>query len=186
MTSRVLLAGPGSVPSRACARRRDANRLTGWRHGCCGKASHLLFPSPRCGSAALFRSARLASRRCRFATRDAAFRRTRRDRGRTARFSCGIGAAELRELEASLKTPNVGWIATTRRGQMEDDAVRRLVRDYCFDYVTVPYECDRIVESVGHAYGMVTLSEGLAPRPRRCATKARWSAPARRCSRSSR
>ncbi|QCU53014.1 sigma-54-dependent Fis family transcriptional regulator [Burkholderia pseudomallei] len=78
-------------------------------------------------------------------------------------FSCGIGAAELRELEASLKTPNVGWIATTRRGQMEDDAVRRLVRDYCFDYVTVPYECDRIVESVGHAYGMVTLSEGLAP-----------------------
>ncbi|AHI65719.1 sigma-54 dependent transcriptional regulator [Burkholderia thailandensis] len=78
-------------------------------------------------------------------------------------FSCGVGAAELRELEASLKTPNVGWIATTRRGQMDDDAVRRLVRDYCFDYVTVPYECERIVESVGHAYGMVTLSEGLAP-----------------------
>jgi DNA-binding NtrC family response regulator len=33
------------------------------------------------------------------------------------------------------------------------------VRDYCFDYVTVPYSGDRIVDSVGHAYGMISLGE---------------------------
>ena len=39
--------------------------------------------------------------------------------------------------------------------------MRRLVRDYCFDYVTVPYSGDRIVDSVGHAYGMISLANPL-------------------------
>ncbi|KAF1053787.1 MAG: DNA-binding transcriptional regulator NtrC [Burkholderia gladioli] len=33
------------------------------------------------------------------------------------------------------------------------------MRYYCFDYVTMPCDRERIVESVGHAYGMITLSE---------------------------
>ncbi len=66
---------------------------------------------------------------------------------------------EIAAFEACLTMPNVGWVAATTAGQLQDAALRRLVRDYCFDYVTVPYSGDRIVDSVGHAYGMVSLGE---------------------------
>ncbi|CAN7443477.1 sigma-54 dependent transcriptional regulator [Trinickia sp. LjRoot230] len=66
---------------------------------------------------------------------------------------------EIGALEACLTAPHVGWVAVTAPGQMQDAALRRIVRDYCFDYVTMPYEGRRIVDSVGHAYGMVVLSE---------------------------
>jgi len=66
---------------------------------------------------------------------------------------------EIVGFESCLTMPNVGWVAATTPGQLQDAALRRLVRDYCFDYVTVPYAGDRIVDSVGHAYGMVSLGE---------------------------
>ena len=66
---------------------------------------------------------------------------------------------EIAAFDSCLTMPNVGWVATTMAGQLQDAALRRLVRDYCFDYVTVPYSGDRIVDSVGHAYGMVSLGE---------------------------
>jgi DNA-binding NtrC family response regulator len=69
---------------------------------------------------------------------------------------------ELAALEASLTLTNVGWVAATVGGQLEDAAVRRLIRDYCFDYVTLPTSNDRIVDAVGHAYGMVSLHENAS------------------------
>ncbi|TKC83924.1 sigma-54-dependent Fis family transcriptional regulator [Trinickia terrae] len=69
---------------------------------------------------------------------------------------------EIVAFESCLTMPNVGWVATTSPGQLQDAAVRRLIRDYCFDYVTMPYAEDRIVDSVGHAYGMVSLDEAPA------------------------
>ncbi|CAG4907079.1 sigma-54 dependent transcriptional regulator [Paraburkholderia saeva] len=66
---------------------------------------------------------------------------------------------EIVGFESCLTMPNVGWVAATTPGQLQDAALRRLVRDYCFDYVTVPYAGDRIVDSVGHAYGMISLGE---------------------------
>jgi DNA-binding NtrC family response regulator len=66
---------------------------------------------------------------------------------------------EIAAFESCLTMPNVGWVAATTPGQLQDAALRRLVRDYCFDYVTVPYSGDRIVDSVGHAYGMISLGE---------------------------
>src|ERR1700761_6493805 len=66
---------------------------------------------------------------------------------------------EIAAFESCLTMPNVGWVAATMPGQLQDAALRRLVRDYCFDYVTVPYSGDRIVDSVGHAYGMILLGE---------------------------
>jgi DNA-binding NtrC family response regulator len=65
-------------------------------------------------------------------------------------------------LEASLTLTNVGWVAATVTGQLEDAAVRRLIRDYCFDYVTLPTSNDRVVDAVGHAYGMVALHENAS------------------------
>ncbi|RDK01208.1 sigma-54 dependent transcriptional regulator [Paraburkholderia lacunae] len=66
---------------------------------------------------------------------------------------------EIAAFESCLTMPNVGWVAATMPGQLQDAALRRLVRDYCFDYVTVPSPGDRIVDSVGHAYGMISLGE---------------------------
>ncbi|PXW26592.1 sigma-54 interacting transcriptional regulator [Paraburkholderia caballeronis] len=66
---------------------------------------------------------------------------------------------EIGSFEPCLTLPNVGWVAATTTGQLHDASLRRLVRDYCFDYVTVPWSGDRIVDSVGHAYGMVSLGE---------------------------
>jgi DNA-binding NtrC family response regulator len=74
-------------------------------------------------------------------------------------LSSSFDKHEIGALESCLTMPNVGWVATTAPGQLQDSALRRLVRDYCFDYVTMPYEARRIVDSVGHAYGMVVLSE---------------------------
>src|ERR1700754_3168140 len=69
---------------------------------------------------------------------------------------------ELAAFESSLTMTNVGWVAATVSGQLEDAAVRRLIRDYCFDYVTLPTSNDRIVDSVGHAYGMVSLHDAAS------------------------
>ncbi|MDR5751220.1 MULTISPECIES: sigma-54 dependent transcriptional regulator [Caballeronia] len=69
---------------------------------------------------------------------------------------------ELAAFEASLTLTNVGWVAATVTGQLEDAAVRRLIRDYCFDYVTLPTSNDRIVDAVGHAYGMVSLHDAAS------------------------
>jgi DNA-binding NtrC family response regulator len=95
-----------------------------------------------------------------------------RDARRTLRHDLATGglldlssrfeAHELASFEAALTLTNVGWVAATVAGQLEDAAVRRLIRDYCFDYVTVPSSNDRIVDSVGHAYGMVALHEPAA------------------------
>ncbi|GGD68199.1 MULTISPECIES: sigma-54 dependent transcriptional regulator [Caballeronia] len=73
---------------------------------------------------------------------------------------------ELAAFESSLTMTNVGWVAATVSGQLEDAAVRRLIRDYCFDYVTLPTSNDRIVDSVGHAYGMVALHDAASNDPR--------------------
>ncbi|MDR5814074.1 MULTISPECIES: sigma-54 dependent transcriptional regulator [unclassified Caballeronia] len=69
---------------------------------------------------------------------------------------------ELAAFESSLTMTNVGWVAATVAGQLEDSAVRRLIRDYCFDYVTLPTSNDRVVDSVGHAYGMVALHDAAS------------------------
>ncbi|KAH0444115.1 hypothetical protein KCU90_g968, partial [Aureobasidium melanogenum] len=55
--------------------------------------------------------------------------------------------------------PNVGWVAMTATPELDAHAVRRLVRDYCFDYVTLPAAHARIVDTVGHACGMIALGE---------------------------
>lgn len=78
-------------------------------------------------------------------------------------FSPGFKPSDLRELESCLSIQHIGWIAATRRGQLQDVTLRHLIRDYCFDYVTMPYETARIVETVGHAHGMIALTETVAP-----------------------
>jgi DNA-binding NtrC family response regulator len=72
-------------------------------------------------------------------------------------FGSDFSPTELSAFEPCLSVPNVGWIAAVTNGQLDDRQVRRLVRDYCFDYVTLPYPPNKVADSIGHAFGMVVL-----------------------------
>jgi DNA-binding NtrC family response regulator len=75
--------------------------------------------------------------------------------------SCRI-PQDLLLLEQALSQSQIEWVATGYADQFDELAARRLIRDYCFDYVTLPTSNDRIVDAVGHAYGMVALHDGAA------------------------
>ncbi|MFL9868787.1 sigma-54 dependent transcriptional regulator [Paraburkholderia fungorum] len=68
---------------------------------------------------------------------------------------------DIAALEGCLAMPNVGWVAMTATPELDETTVRRLVRDYCFDYVTLPAANARIVDTVGHACGMISLGAPL-------------------------
>jgi len=85
---------------------------------------------------------------------------------RSFRASAGIvdfSTCQLPEDIASLvdllSHSRIAWVALVSPGQIEDEVVKRLIRDCCFDFITLPIPNDRIVGAVGHAYGMVALRE---------------------------
>jgi len=73
-------------------------------------------------------------------------------------------AQHLAELEACISDTEVAWIAEVQPGQAEQQAVRRFILDYCFDFVTQPCNDARLTILIGHADGLWTLraSEGHA------------------------
>ena len=72
-----------------------------------------------------------------------------------SRFS----ARELTALEASLRQPLVGWVALASPDRLDEPDVRRLIRSYCFDYLKLPAAAPTVDYLLGHAFGMVTLSD---------------------------
>jgi DNA-binding NtrC family response regulator len=68
-------------------------------------------------------------------------------------------------IEELLDKTSAGWVATVAPGQTENEAVRRLIRDYCFDYITLPVPDQRIIDVVGHAYGMASLHDTASNDP---------------------
>jgi DNA-binding NtrC family response regulator len=66
---------------------------------------------------------------------------------------------DLPAIQAMLSISTIGWVATGHADQVMQPDLRRLIRDFCFDYVTLPTSGDRIVNAVGHAYGMVALHD---------------------------
>ena len=57
--------------------------------------------------------------------------------------------------------PVTSWLAVVRRRQLNDAAVCRLIRDYCQDYHTLPLDHQRLINSLGHMWGMHSLSAHL-------------------------
>ncbi|QIE23663.1 Anaerobic nitric oxide reductase transcription regulator NorR [Caballeronia sp. SBC1] len=70
--------------------------------------------------------------------------------------------ADHRYLHDLLANALTGWVALGHREDFEDARVRGLIRDYCFDYITLPASDDRLVDAVGHAYGMVALQVNVS------------------------
>ncbi|QWP77726.1 sigma-54-dependent Fis family transcriptional regulator [Lysobacter sp. K5869] len=72
----------------------------------------------------------------------------------------GFEARDLDELGPALAAHNAGWIAGVAAAQLEHEAARRLIRDYCYDYVTLPCPEAVLHTVIGHAYGMAALACG--------------------------
>ncbi|WP_309477014.1 sigma-54 dependent transcriptional regulator [Trinickia acidisoli] len=68
-------------------------------------------------------------------------------------------ARELGVLETSLRQPLVGWVALASPDRFDEPDVRHLIRSYCFDYLKLPVAAPTVDYLLGHAFGMVTLTD---------------------------
>jgi DNA-binding NtrC family response regulator len=66
---------------------------------------------------------------------------------------------ELSALETSLRQQQIGWIALANPERLVEPDIRRLIRNYCFDYVKLPVAHPTVDYLLSHAYGMVTLCD---------------------------
>ncbi|MEX3958135.1 Fis family sigma54 specific transcriptional regulator [Trinickia symbiotica] len=66
---------------------------------------------------------------------------------------------ELSTLETSLRQQQIGWIALANPERLVEPDIRRLIRNYCFDYVKLPVAHPTVDYLLSHAYGMVTLCD---------------------------
>jgi DNA-binding NtrC family response regulator len=58
----------------------------------------------------------------------------------------------------ALTEARIGWVAAVAQGQLEQAGwARRLVHDYCHDYVTMPCDGALLDTVLGHAHGMAAL-----------------------------
>jgi DNA-binding NtrC family response regulator len=71
----------------------------------------------------------------------------------------GFSSRDLGTLESCLRRTTVGWVAMTPSSQLDDLGMRRLIRNYCFDYVKTPCTNESINFVLGHAFGMTSLSD---------------------------
>ncbi|TWG87485.1 DNA-binding NtrC family response regulator [Cupriavidus gilardii J11] len=65
--------------------------------------------------------------------------------------------AEIAVLEQGLQYPHVVWVAITNAARLEDERVRRLIRDYCIDFVRAPFSYSELLYTLKHAHGMASL-----------------------------
>ena len=77
-------------------------------------------------------------------------------------FTARSVLTNLRLVETWLSVKTMGWVALVSPEQLEDPTIRRLVRDFCFDYVTTEASGERILNALGHAYGMAALHDSAA------------------------
>ncbi|KLU23513.1 Fis family transcriptional regulator [Caballeronia mineralivorans PML1(12)] len=70
----------------------------------------------------------------------------------------GFTPRDFTAFRACLNHPTIGWVAITAAGQSASHAVRDLIRNYCFDYVTMPLSYESISHVLGHARGMAALN----------------------------
>ncbi|MFC3552336.1 sigma 54-interacting transcriptional regulator [Lysobacter cavernae] len=70
----------------------------------------------------------------------------------------GFSQHDLTEFGAALSATNVGWVAGVDASQLDEELVRQLIRDYCYDYVTLPCPEAVLDTVIGHAHGMAVLT----------------------------
>jgi DNA-binding NtrC family response regulator len=72
-------------------------------------------------------------------------------------FHSGYTTPQIAAFESIFSRPGMGWVTTVSEDQLAQNQARRMIRLYFFDFVTLPSAPQRIVDSIKHAYGMVSL-----------------------------
>ena len=70
----------------------------------------------------------------------------------------GFDARDLAAMAPMLSAANAGWVACVQPDQLAQEPIRQLIRDYCYDYITLPCPEPVLSTVIGHAYGMASLS----------------------------
>ena len=70
----------------------------------------------------------------------------------------GFDSYDLAAFGPVLSASNAGWVAGIHTAQLEEEPIRRLIRDYCYDYVTLPCPEGVLDTVIGHAHGMARLA----------------------------
>ncbi|MGU7811577.1 sigma 54-interacting transcriptional regulator [Burkholderia sp. AW49-1] len=71
----------------------------------------------------------------------------------------GLKTRDLTALEPILRHKQIGWIALASAERLSEPEIRKLIHQYCFDYVKKPLSRTLIDCLASHAYGMVTLCD---------------------------
>ncbi|TWH99471.1 DNA-binding NtrC family response regulator [Luteimonas cucumeris] len=77
----------------------------------------------------------------------------------------GFDARDLAAMAPMLSAGNAGWVACVQPDQLALEPIRQLIRDYCYDYVTLPCPEQVLSTVIGHAYGMASLSPRVQDEP---------------------
>ncbi len=78
-------------------------------------------------------------------------------------LASGYSMREINAFEAYMQPSQMGWVALTSPQQLADPTIRRLIRDYFFDYVNLPYSIELLSRVIGHSYGMAALTDNAGP-----------------------
>lgn len=82
--------------------------------------------------------------------------------------ACHVGLFALDPLtapyqhETLLSRPGLEWVALASRATLDDRAMQAFIRDYFFDYHTLPIDPQRLVNTLGHAIGKARLAPPMA------------------------
>lgn len=73
-------------------------------------------------------------------------------------FASGFSSRELASFQSCFATRGVGWVGILAAPQLANEVQRSVIRRYFSRFVTVPYELDSMVDTIGHEHGMVVLN----------------------------
>lgn len=75
-------------------------------------------------------------------------------------FSSKFDPDECALIEGFLASPSsnqISWVGLVDRSQHNNPFVKRIIGEYCFDYITQPVSAEQLASVVGHAFGMLLL-----------------------------
>lgn len=64
---------------------------------------------------------------------------------------------QLSALDDILSKHNLHWVAVVEAELVGDESIAALISDHCYDYHTLPCDDEKLIATLGHAYGMSVL-----------------------------
>lgn len=74
-------------------------------------------------------------------------------------FSCESERSIQWIIDLILARPKIQWVVTLPRPFVERKPLSSIITERCYDYHTLPIDTQRLIVTLGHAYGMAELTE---------------------------